>query len=124
MPTTIGTQTDCAQAVLRSRLRQPSGPAEPAAEIEGDGPLCRPGVAEFLAAAPFLALSTWEYRVGATRARVGDRTVARILDGRALVIPDRKGNKRAGTLHNLLQDNPLSFAPGAWPKSTVIVHGP
>jgi len=101
----------CAQAVLRSRLWQPPGPAEPAAEIEGDGPLCRPGVAEFLAASPFLALSTWDSSGGSDTSPRGDRrTVARILDGRTLVIPDRKGNKRADTLHNLVRDNRLSFA--------------
>jgi len=33
--------------------------AEPAAEV-GDGPLAAPGVADFLAAAPFLVLSTWD----------------------------------------------------------------
>jgi len=36
--------------------------------------------------------------------------VARILDSRTLVIPDRKGNKRADTLHNLLQDDRISLA--------------
>lgn len=101
----------CAQAILRSRLwRQPT-PAEPAAEITGDGPLCRPGVAEFLAAAPFLALSSWDSTGGADTSPRGDRqAVARILDSRTLVIPDRKGNKRADTLHNLLRDDRLSFA--------------
>jgi predicted pyridoxine 5'-phosphate oxidase superfamily flavin-nucleotide-binding protein len=101
----------CAQAVLRSRLWQPLAPAEPAAEIAGDGPLRRPGVAEFLAVAPFLALSTWDSQGGSDTSPRGDRqAVARILDGRRLVIPDRKGNKRADTLHNLLQDDRLSFA--------------
>lgn len=101
----------CAQAVLRSRLWQPPAPAEPANEIAGDGPLCRPGVAEFLAAAPFLALSTWDSSGGSDTSPRGDRqTAARILDSRTLVIPDRKGNKRADTLHNLLKDDRLSFA--------------
>ncbi|WP_259471743.1 2Fe-2S iron-sulfur cluster-binding protein [Streptomyces shenzhenensis] len=101
----------CAQAVLRSRLWQPPAPAEPATEIAGDGPLCRPGVVEFLAAAPFLALSTWDSSGGSDTSPRGDRqTAARILDGRTLAIPDRKGNKRADTLHNLLQDDRLSFA--------------
>lgn len=101
----------CAQAVLRSRLWQPPAPAEPATEPAGDGPLRGPGVAEFLAAAPFLALSTWDSSGGSDTSPRGDRhAVARILDGRTLVIPDRKGNKRADTLHNLLQDDRLSFA--------------
>lgn len=102
----------CAQAVLRSRLWQPRTPAVPApAEVAGDGPLCHPGVAEFLAAAPFLALSTWDSSGGSDTSPRGDRqAVARILDGRTLVVPDRRGNKRADTLHNLLQDDRLSFA--------------
>ncbi|MFC8130777.1 2Fe-2S iron-sulfur cluster-binding protein [Streptomyces sp. NPDC057302] len=103
----------CAQAVLRSRLWQPPTPAEPPPEreIAGDGPLSRPGVAEFLAAAPFLALSTWDSSGGSDTSPRGDRrTAARILDSRTLVIPDRKGNKRADSLHNLLQDDRLSFA--------------
>ncbi|MCH6163284.1 FAD-binding oxidoreductase [Streptomyces marispadix] len=101
----------CAQAVLRSRLWQPPGPAEPAAEITGDGPLHRPGVARFLAEAPFLALSTWDSSGGSDTSPRGDRhTAARILDGRTLAIPDRKGNKRADTLHNLLHDDRLSLA--------------
>ncbi|MFF0223413.1 pyridoxamine 5'-phosphate oxidase family protein [Streptomyces sp. NPDC004629] len=101
----------CAQAVLRSRLWQPPAPVGPAAQIAGDGPLCRPGVAAFLAAAPFLALSTWDSSGGSDTSPRGDRQAAtRILDSRTLVIPDRKGNKRADTLHNLLEDDRLSFA--------------
>lgn len=34
----------------------------------------------------------------------------RIVDGRTLLMADRKGNKRADSLHNLLQDDRLSFA--------------
>ncbi|MFF8036060.1 2Fe-2S iron-sulfur cluster-binding protein [Streptomyces sp. NPDC016626] len=101
----------CAQAVLRSRLWQPPAPAGPAAVFADDGPLSRPGVTEFLATAPFLALSTWDACGGSDTSPRGDRqAVARILDSRTLAIPDRKGNKRADTLHNLLQDDRLSFA--------------
>ncbi|MDP9794960.1 ferredoxin-NADP reductase/predicted pyridoxine 5'-phosphate oxidase superfamily flavin-nucleotide-binding protein [Catenuloplanes nepalensis] len=101
----------CAQAVLRSRLWQPPVPAAPAAPISGEGPLHGPGVAGFLAAAPFLALSTWDGDGGSDTSPRGDReAVARILDGRTLAIPDRRGNKRADTLHNLLRDDRLAFA--------------
>ncbi|MEU0468210.1 pyridoxamine 5'-phosphate oxidase family protein [Amycolatopsis sp. NPDC006131] len=101
----------CAQAILRSRLWQPRDPAGQAAAPGGDGPLCQTGIAEFLSAAPFLALSTWDSSGGSDTSPRGDReAVARIVDGRTLVIPDRKGNKRADTLHNLLQDDRLSFA--------------
>ncbi|TRO69394.1 2Fe-2S iron-sulfur cluster-binding protein [Streptomyces sp. IB201691-2A2] len=112
----------CAQAVLRSRLWQPPVPAEPAAEFAGDGPLRRPGVAEFLAAAPFLALSTWDSSGGSDTSPRGDRqAVARILDGRTLVVPDRKGNRRADTLHNLLKDDRLSLA-ALVPGRTGVLH--
>ncbi|WP_233159547.1 2Fe-2S iron-sulfur cluster-binding protein [Pseudonocardia sp. MH-G8] len=101
----------CAQAVIRSGLWNPAAAAAPATEVEGAGPLRGPGVAEFLAAAPFLALSTWDGSGGSDTSPRGDRhTVVRILDGRTLAIPDRKGNKRADSLHNLLQDDRLSFA--------------
>ncbi|HEY1702685.1 MAG TPA: pyridoxamine 5'-phosphate oxidase family protein [Trebonia sp.] len=113
----------CAQAILRSRLWQPPASAGPAAvvtpapspasavEIVGDAPLCAPGVAEFLAASRFLALSTWDSAGGSDTSPRGDRgAVARILDGRTLVIPDRKGNRRADTLHNLLRDDGISLA--------------
>ena len=100
----------CAQAVLRSGLWQPPVPAQPAAEV-ADGPLAASGVADFLAAAPFLALSTWDSEGGSdTSPRGESRTVARVLDGRTLVIADRRGNKRADSLHNLLRDDRLSFA--------------
>lgn len=112
----------CAQAVIRSRLWQPPVPAGPVPEVEGEGPLCGPGVAEFLAAAPFLALSTWDGSGGSDTSPRGDRqTVARILDARTLVIPDRRGNKRADSLHNLLQDDRLSFA-ALVPGRTGVLH--
>jgi uncharacterized protein len=112
----------CAQAVIRARLWQPPAPAEPAPAVEGDGPLCGPGVADFLAAAPFLALSTWDKSGGSDTSPRGDRqAVARILDGRTLVIPDRRGNKRTDSLHNLLQDDRLSFA-ALVPGRTGVLH--
>ncbi|MFJ8282425.1 2Fe-2S iron-sulfur cluster-binding protein [Streptomyces griseoviridis] len=105
----------CAQAVLRSGLWRPRDPAGPPAEapgeFPGDGPLRGPGVAAFLAAAPFLALSTWDSSGGSDTSPRGDRgAAARILDGRTLVVPDRRGNRRADTLHNLLCDDGLSLA--------------
>ncbi|XVV15357.1 pyridoxamine 5'-phosphate oxidase family protein [Actinoplanes sp. CA-131856] len=101
----------CAQAVLRSRLWQPPTPAVAAAEVPKAGPLSRPGVAGFLAASPFLALSSWDGEGGSDTSPRGDRpAVTRILDGRTLVMPDRNGNKRADTLHNLMRDDRLSLA--------------
>ncbi|WKU05592.1 2Fe-2S iron-sulfur cluster-binding protein [Micromonospora sp. HUAS LYJ1] len=101
----------CAQAILRSGLWQPPTATAPAPEIAAGEPLGAPGVAEFLAAAPFLALSSWDNEGGSDTSPRGDRgTVVRVLDGRTLVLADRRGNKRADTLHNLLQDERLAFA--------------
>lgn len=111
----------CAQAVIRSRLWQPPVPAAPMAVAETEGPLGGPGVADFLAAAPFLVLSTWDTSSSDTSPRGDRQTVARILDGRTLVIPDRKGNKRADSLHNLLRDDRMSFA-ALVPGRTGVLH--
>lgn len=118
----------CAQALIRSHLWQPPAPAGPAPGNEsetdtgGEGPLRRPGVAGFLAAAPFLALSTWDGASGSDTSPRGDRpSAARILDGRTLAIADRKGNQRADSLHNLVQDHRLSFA-ALVPGRTGVLH--
>ncbi|GLY50454.1 hypothetical protein Lesp01_41100 [Lentzea sp. NBRC 102530] len=112
----------CAQAVLRSGLWQPpSGPPE-VAPVVGDGPLAGPGIADFLAASPFLALSTWDAEGGSDTSPRGDQgAVARIVDDRTLLIADRRGNKRADTLHNLLQDDRISFA-ALVPGRTGVLH--
>jgi ferredoxin-NADP reductase/predicted pyridoxine 5'-phosphate oxidase superfamily flavin-nucleotide-binding protein len=112
----------CAQAVLRSRLWQPTGPAAPIPEVPGDGPLSSPGVAAFLGAAPFLALSTWDGDRGSDTSPRGDQgPVARILGSRTLLIADRKGNKRADALHNLMRDERLSLA-ALVPGRTGVLH--
>ncbi|PWW63178.1 hypothetical protein DFQ13_104168 [Actinokineospora spheciospongiae] len=112
----------CGQAVIRSRLWQPPAPTPPTPGVEGDGPLRGPGVADFLAAAPFLALSTWDDSGGGDTSPRGDRdVVARVLDARTLVIPDRRGNRRADSLHNVLRDDRLSFA-ALVPGRTDVLH--
>ncbi|MGW6454833.1 2Fe-2S iron-sulfur cluster-binding protein [Streptomyces sp. NPDC055078] len=112
----------CAQAVIRSGLWEPPAQSQATEPIPGEGPLTGPGVSDFLAASPFLALSTWDTGNGSDTSPRGERqTVARILDGRTLVLADRKGNKRADTLHNLLQDDRLSLA-ALVPGRTGVLH--
>ncbi|MET8667648.1 2Fe-2S iron-sulfur cluster-binding protein [Streptomyces tendae] len=115
----------CAQAVIRSGLWEPPAPSRAAEPAPGEGPLSGPGVSDFLAASPFLALSTWDTDGGSDTSPRGERqTVARVLDGRTLVLADRRGNKRADTLHNLLRDDRLSLAALVPGRSGVLhVHG-
>ncbi|MFJ5090781.1 2Fe-2S iron-sulfur cluster-binding protein [Streptomyces sp. NPDC088674] len=113
----------CAQAVIRSGLWEPPRAPSPAVgRVPGEGPLAGPGVGDFLAASPFLAVSTWDTEGGSDTSPRGDRhTVARVLDGRTLVLADRKGNKRADTLHNLLRDDRLALA-ALVPGRTGVLH--
>ncbi|BEL04724.1 hypothetical protein Q0Z83_029150 [Actinoplanes sichuanensis] len=112
----------CAQAVLRSRLWSPPPPVGPDSAVPADGPLSRPGVASFLAAAPFLALSTWDGAGGSDTSPRGDQgSVARVVDGCTLLIADRRGNKRADALHNLMSDDRLSLA-ALVPGRTDVLH--
>ncbi|MCW8097124.1 2Fe-2S iron-sulfur cluster-binding protein [Streptomyces tauricus] len=115
----------CAQAVIRSGLWEPPALFRAAEPVPGEGPLTGPGVSDFLAASPFLALSTWDTDNGSDTSPRGDRqTVARVLDGRTLVLADRRGNKRADSLHNLLRDDRLSLAALVPGRSGVLhVHG-
>ncbi|MBT3073798.1 MULTISPECIES: 2Fe-2S iron-sulfur cluster-binding protein [Streptomyces] len=115
----------CAQAVIRAGLwEQPDQPraAEP---VPGRGPLAGPGIGDFLSASPFLALSTWDTEGGSDTSPRGERqSVARILDGRTLVLADRKGNRRADTLHNLLRDDRIALAALVPGRSGVLhIHG-
>ncbi|MFD4668100.1 FAD-binding oxidoreductase [Lentzea sp. NPDC058450] len=115
----------CAQAVLRSGLWQPPARPQgsPGGALVADGPLGSPGIADFLASSPFLVLSTWDGDGGGDTSPRGDQgAVARIVDGRTLLIADRRGNKRADTLHNLLQDDRISFA-ALVPGRTGVLHG-
>jgi predicted pyridoxine 5'-phosphate oxidase superfamily flavin-nucleotide-binding protein len=124
----------CARCVLRSGLWQhtvlpdagPSGPAGPdpasAGPSDPAGPLRRPEVAGFLAASPFLLISTLDGRGSSDTSPRGDPPgFARILDGRTLAIPDRRGNRRADTFHNLLVDDRVALA-ALVPGRTVVLH--
>ncbi|MGA4988645.1 pyridoxamine 5'-phosphate oxidase family protein [Nonomuraea bangladeshensis] len=104
------TYVHCARAILRSRLWDPVAPAAPVTAV-GDGPLSGAGVSGFLAATPFAVVSSWDADGGADTSPRGDPPgFVRVLDGHTLVIPDRRGNKRADTSRNLLADDRISAA--------------
>jgi predicted pyridoxine 5'-phosphate oxidase superfamily flavin-nucleotide-binding protein len=119
----------CARCILRSGLwRGTEGPAPlpDAAASRGGGDdamaLLDPRVAGFLAASPFLVVSTWGSEATSDTSPRGDQPgFARILDGRTLVIPDRRGNQRADTFRNLLADNRISLA-AVIPGRTDVLH--
>ncbi|MFI0424423.1 pyridoxamine 5'-phosphate oxidase family protein [Spongiactinospora sp. 9N601] len=100
----------CARAILRSRLWDPVVPTVSIPAI-ADGPLSGAGVAGFLAATPFMVISTGDRDGGADTSPRGDTPgFVSVLDGHTLAIPDRRGNKRADTSHNLLTDDRISAA--------------
>jgi predicted pyridoxine 5'-phosphate oxidase superfamily flavin-nucleotide-binding protein len=119
----------CARCILRSGLwRGAEGPVplpDAAASPDGgDGAtvLLDPRIAGFLAASPFLVVSTWGSQDRSDTSPRGDQPgFARILDGRTLVIPDRRGNKRADTFRNLLADDRISLA-AVIPGRTDVLH--
>ncbi|MBB1154746.1 2Fe-2S iron-sulfur cluster-binding protein [Amycolatopsis dendrobii] len=102
----------CGRCVFRSKLWQPRPVrASPPTSTAGDGPLAQPGIADFLARCPFLVLTTGDTAGGSDTSPRGDQPgFAQIVDGRTILLPDRNGNKRADTAHNLLQDPELALA--------------
>lgn len=95
------TWVHCARCVLRSGLWRETnhGP-------EGDGTL-----AGFLAASPFVLVSSWDGEGRGTTSPKGDPPgFVRVLDEHTLAIPDRRGNKRADTFRNLMACDEVSLA--------------
>ncbi|GAA3601864.1 hypothetical protein GCM10022223_17010 [Kineosporia mesophila] len=114
----------CARAIGRSQLWvAPKSPAPPGSHGPGgSGPLNDPGVREFLAAAPFLVCTSGDADGGSDTSPRGDRPgFVRIIDGHTIAIPDRKGNRRADTFHNVLQDPQIALA-ALVPGSSQVLH--
>ncbi|GAA1637587.1 hypothetical protein GCM10009733_038350 [Nonomuraea maheshkhaliensis] len=113
----------CARAILRSRLWNPSVAAEPPAHADvAEGPLSGTGIAGFLAASPFAVVSSWDGDGGGDTSPRGDLPgFVRVIDGHTLAIPDRRGNKRADTFHNLLADDGFAAAMLV-PGRTDVLH--
>ncbi|MEM9596302.1 MAG: pyridoxamine 5'-phosphate oxidase family protein [Acidobacteriota bacterium] len=106
----------CAKAVLRSSLWDPAA-AEPTsgeAPESGDGPLADPAIGEWLARAPFLVSTSWDAEGQGDASPKGDPPGFVRLHGSHLLVPDRPGNRRTDTFHNLI----------AQPKVAVLVFVP
>ncbi|AKS36203.1 2Fe-2S iron-sulfur cluster-binding protein [Mycolicibacterium goodii] len=105
----------CAKAIHRSALWDNPEPGKVGLGAPpNDGEprtLADPATAQFLAACPFLVVSTWAADQSAdTSPRGDDCGFVQILDANTIAIPDRKGNKRSDTFHNLVENDLISLA--------------
>ncbi|MCB9761270.1 MAG: pyridoxamine 5'-phosphate oxidase family protein [Alphaproteobacteria bacterium] len=109
----------CAKALLRSDLwGPPLSPPEPEAAPDlgvGAGPLADPTLQRWLARAPLLVLTSRDADGRADASPKGDPPGFVRLDGEDVLIPDRPGNRRTDTFHNLLEQPQvalLALVPG------------
>ena len=109
----------CAKCTLRSGLWEeiradlaaPSVEPPASPDVGASGPLADASVATFLASSPFVFLSSWGAGGSSDTSPKGDRPgFMRILDGHTLAIPDRKGNQRTDTFHNVLTCDQIALA--------------
>lgn len=105
----------CGKAVMRSKLWDV--PTETAAQAASTtGASLDDAARAFLADAPFLIIGSCDADGNADASPKGDPSgFVHVIDDATIAIPDRKGNKRTDTLHNLLDDPTvaiLALRPG------------
>lgn len=112
----------CARSILRSGLWEgprapgatavePPLPRDGARHAREGGLLGDPSVARFLASSPFAVVSSWDASGSGDTSPRGDFPgFLRILDHETLVIPDRRGNRRTDTFHNVMTCAQVSLA--------------
>jgi predicted pyridoxine 5'-phosphate oxidase superfamily flavin-nucleotide-binding protein len=109
----------CAKCVLRSKLWEGAEVRTPGAEPprspgrcpDGTGPLDDEATRRFLATSTFLVVSSRSAEGASDTSPKGDHAgFVQVLDGSTLAIPDRKGNRRTDTFHNLLDCNEVALA--------------
>lgn len=109
----------CAKAVIRSKLwtsdrdgasdATDSG-ADADAAAASPGALADPDAQAFLARSPFVLLTSVDAGGEADVSPKGDPPgFVLVLDDRTIAVPDRPGNRRTDTLHNLLTDPTVGF---------------
>jgi predicted pyridoxine 5'-phosphate oxidase superfamily flavin-nucleotide-binding protein len=117
----------CAKCVLRSGLWRSNGSPvseSPSANLTLDaaGPLASAPVLAFLQGSPFTFISSWDARGGSDTSPRGDKPgFMQVLDSATLAMPDRKGNKRTDTFHNLMECDEVSLA-ALIPRSDRVLH--
>lgn len=107
----------CAKALIRSALWQGGAPAEqPPAPATGAGALADPEIRRFLARAPFAVLASRDASGAADASPKGDPAGFLAIVGESTIaVPDRPGNRRTDTFHNVLEDPAtaiLALVPG------------
>jgi predicted pyridoxine 5'-phosphate oxidase superfamily flavin-nucleotide-binding protein len=111
----------CAKAIIRSKLWDDHGTAPPVAETTTERTLDLAGVREVLARAPFLSLFSVDAEGAADVSPKGDPAgFVHVLDERRIAIPDRPGNLRTDTMHNLLSRPELGILALVPGTSTVM----
>lgn len=105
----------CGKAVIRSKLWD--APTETAAQAASTSEASLDAAARaFLADAPFLVVGSCDADGNADASPKGDPGgFVHVVDDATISIPDRKGNRRTDTLHNLLDDPTvaiLALCPG------------
>lgn len=107
----------CAKAIIRSNLWGDHPIATASTGIEATSGLDDPRVRRFLDAAPFAVLISEDASGAADASPKGDPPgFIHTLDTTTVAIPDRPGNRRTDTMHNLM-DRPdlamIALVPGA-----------
>lgn len=95
----------CAKAILRSSLWKPpvaSATPSPSADA-APGPVSDVVLQDWLARTPFVVLASWDAQGRADMSPKGDPAGFLKLDGTRLAVPDRPGNRRTDTFHNVLE---------------------
>jgi predicted pyridoxine 5'-phosphate oxidase superfamily flavin-nucleotide-binding protein len=116
----------CARAILRSRLwSEPEAVSLRAALDNGTEDaeiLGMHDMTDFLAASPFVLLSSWNAKgAGDTSPRGDAKGFLRLLDQGTLALPDRQGNQRTDTFHNIMSNNQVSLV-ALIPGSNLLLH--
>ncbi|GAA0954736.1 pyridoxamine 5'-phosphate oxidase family protein [Actinocorallia libanotica] len=107
----------CAKCVIRSQLWTPAASEAPApAPSSGDGPLAGREFLGLLARSPFAVIASRDASGAADLSPKGDPPgFIRVLDDRTIAIPDRPGNQRTDTFHNIVERpdvTVLAIVPG------------
>lgn len=104
----------CGKAVIRSKLWDaPSPDPAPAATSAG---VLDDAAKAFLSRSPFIVIGSCDAAGHADASPKGDPAgFVHVLDHATIAVPDRKGNRRTDTFHNVLEDpsvSILALAPG------------